>query len=220
MSSRPRLTAVALVLTLATLACQAIRGPSVEKQGEIPPGEILFKDDFSNPNSGWDQSTTVHGVTDYLDGVYRIFVNEINTDTWANPGLTFGDVHIEVEATKIGGPDDNDFGVMCRVQSPSQYYFFVISSDGYYGIGKVNGEQQEVLGVESLQPSEAIHQGNATNQIKATCIGNELSLTVNGVRLYSVNDSEFGSGDVGLIAGTFTEPGTDIHFDNFVVLKP
>lgn len=220
MTTRLRLIAATLALALATIACQAISGPTVEKQAEIPPGEVLFKDDFSDPNSGWDQTTTVHGVTDYVEGKYRIFVNEINTDTWANPGLNFGDVHIEVEATKIGGPDDNDFGIMCRVQSPSQYYFFIISSDGYFGIGKVNGEQQEVLGVESLQPSEAIRQGAGTNLIKATCIGDELSLTVNDVMLYSVNDAEFGSGDVGLIAGTFTKPGTDIHFDNFVVLKP
>lgn len=220
MTTRHRLIAAILALTLATLACQAVSGPTVEKQAEIPPGEILFKDDFSNSDSGWDQTTTIHGVTDYVNGKYRIFVAEINTDTWANPGLTFGDVQIEVEATKIGGPDDNDFGVMCRVQSPSQYYFFIISSDGYYGIGKVNGEQQEVLGVESLQPSEAIRRGEATNQIKATCIGDELSLTVNDVMLYSVNDAEFESGDVGLIAGTFTQPGTDIHFDNFIVVKP
>lgn len=220
MTTRLRLIAVILALTLASLACQAVSGPSVEKQAEIPSGEVLFKDDFSNPDSGWDQSTTVHGTTDYVDGAYRIFVDDINTDSWANPGLIFGDVHIEVEATKNGGPDDNDFGVMCRVQSPSQYYFLIISSDGYYGIGKVNGEQQAVLGVEALQPSEAIRQGEATNKIKATCIGDELSLTVNDVPLYTVRDAEFSSGDVGLIAGTFTEPGADIYFDDFLVLKP
>jgi len=76
------------------------------------------------------------------------------------------------------------------------------------------------LGMESLQPSEVIHQGAAANQIKVTCIGDELSLTVNEVLLYSVRDADFSSGDVGLIAGTFTEPGVDIHFDNFLVLKP
>jgi len=220
MTTRLRLLAITLALALASLSCQAISGPTLEKQAKLPAGEVLFMDDFSDPTSGWTQVVTESGVTDYVAGKYRIFVNEINTDTWANPGLTFGDVHIEVEATKIGGPDDNNFGVMCRMQSPSQYYFLIISSDGYYGIGKVNGEQQEVLGMESLQPSEVIHQGAAANQIKVTCIGDELSLTVNEVLLYSVRDADFSSGDVGLIAGTFTEPGVDIHFDNFLVLKP
>jgi hypothetical protein len=35
-----------------------------------------------------------------------------------------------------------------------------------------------------------------------------------------VSDSDFASGDVGLLAGTYDEVGTDIHFDNFVVRKP
>jgi len=220
MTTKQRLAVIVLVLMLTSLACQAVTGPSAEDQAALPTGEVLFKDDFSNPDSGWGRVVAENGVTDYVNGAYRIFVNETNTDTWANPELTFGDVKIEVEATKNGGPDDNDFGVMCRYQNLNQYYFFIISSDGYYGIGKVNHEQQELLGADSLQPSEIIRQGNATNQIQADCIGDELSLTVNGEKLFSVRDADFTSGDVGLIAGTFDEPGTDIYFDSFLVLKP
>jgi hypothetical protein len=33
-------------------------------------------------------------------------------------------------------------------------------------------------------------------------------------------DSTLTSGDVGLMAGTFSNPGTDILFDNFVVRQP
>ena len=32
--------------------------------------------------------------------------------------------------------------------------------------------------------------------------------------------SGFASGDVGLMAGTFGEPGADILFDNFYVYRP
>jgi hypothetical protein len=35
-----------------------------------------------------------------------------------------------------------------------------------------------------------------------------------------VQDDTFASGDVGLLAGTYDEIGTDIHFDNFVVRAP
>lgn len=220
MTTRPRLIIIAMALALASIACQAITGPTVENQASLSTGEVLFKDDFSNTSSGWDRVTAANGVTDYVDGYYRIFVNEPNTDTWANPGLTFGDVQIEVDVSKQGGPDDNDYGVMCRVQGQDQYYFFIISSDGYYGIGKVNGEQQVILGAESMQPSEAIHQGVATNHIQADCIGDELSLTVNDQLLITIQDADLSSGDVGLIAGTFTESGTDIYFDNFLVVKP
>jgi hypothetical protein len=71
-----------------------------------------------------------------------------------------------------------------------------------------------------MQPSEAIQQGAATNTIRADCVGSSLSLYVNGEKLDEVQDTEFGSGDVGLMAGSFDTPGTDIHFDNFNVTKP
>jgi len=35
-----------------------------------------------------------------------------------------------------------------------------------------------------------------------------------------VNDDDFTSGDVGILAGSFDKPGSDIYFDNFVVYKP
>ena len=74
--------------------------------------------------------------------------------------------------------------------------------------------------MDAMQPSEAIQQGGAQNTIRADCVGSTLSLYVNGQKLDEVQDTEFASGDVGLIAGSFDTPGTDIHFDNFVVTKP
>jgi hypothetical protein len=181
---------------------------------------VLFRDDFSNPSSGWDRVSVSEGVTDYAEGVYRILVNTSNTDVWANPGLNFSDARIEVDATKVGGDDNNDFGVVCRYKDNANFYFFVISSDGYYGIGKFVDGEQKLIGSESMPPSDKINTGNATNHLRADCVGNTLRLYVNDELLGEVEDSDFTSGDVGLIAGSFDQPGTDIHFDNFIVLKP
>jgi hypothetical protein len=129
-------------------------------------------------------------------------------------------VIIEVDATKVAGPDDNDFGVICRYQDENNFYFFEISSDGYYSVGKYKENQLELIGMQQMQTSDAIRQGQATNRIRASCIGSLLSLSVNGHKLIEVEDIEFSTGDVGLIAGTFETPGTDILFDNFTVIKP
>ncbi len=218
--TKPLLAVIALLL--ASLACQTISGGSTG--GEAPPSGAasgaLFQDDFSNPNSGWDSVRADEGITDYEDGVYRIVVNTPNQDVWANPGKSFTDVHIEVEATKRGGPDDNDFGVICRYQDTDNFYFFIISSDGYYGIGKVQNGAQQLLGAENMEQSDAIYQGEASNRIAAECKGDQLTLWVNGTRLFSTQDADFTSGDVGLMAGTFDTPGTDIAFDNFIVTQP
>jgi len=147
-------------------------------------------------------------------------VDAANTDVWTNPGLNFDDVIVEVDATKVDGPDDNDFGVICRYQDVDNFYFFLISSDGYYGIGRVVNDEQILIGKDQLYPDEAIHQGEEINHIRADCVGSSLTLHVNGVELAEVQDDSFVSGDVGLLAGTFDQPGTDILFDNFVVKKP
>ncbi len=142
-------------------------------------------------------------------------------DLWANPGKSFqADVRIEVDATKTDGPDDNDLGVICRYQDASNYYYFLISSDGYAVIARVLDGNQEYISADSMVSTDAIHQGDATNHIRADCVGSSLALYVNGVQVATVSDSSFSRGDVGLIAGTFSEPGTDILFDNFYVYKP
>jgi hypothetical protein len=207
-------------LMLVTLACSITGGnDTASSESDLPP-DILFIDDFSDESSGWDRINEDEGVTDYSDGVYRIAVNTDNTDIWANPGLSFTDTVIEVDAKKVGGPDDNDFGIICRYQDLSNFYFFIISSDGFYGIAKVIDGEQILIGLENMEYSDTINQGNSSNKLRADCIGKNLVLHINGQKLLEVNDSQYSTGDVGLIAGTFNVAGTDIHFDNFIVRKP
>jgi hypothetical protein len=206
-----------IILVLASLACQA---PIIKRLLPSQSGKILFQDDFTDPSSGWNRVTTTKGQTDYADGVYRIFVNEPNLDIWSMPGRKFTDVHIEVDALKVGGERDNRFGIICRAVSVDSFYTFIVSSDGYYGIGKIKGQDYHLIGMDALQPSKAIRLGTALNRLRADCVGDRLTLYVNGEKLAEVQDAEFASGDVGLIAGTYQSAGTDIRFDNFIVTQP
>lgn len=182
---------------------------------------LLFYDDFSDPNSGWDQVDETNYFANYYLNAYRIRVDTDMSDSWANPGdHTFGDVVIEVDATKNGGPDDNDFGLICRYLDTDRYYYAVISSDGYYGISKVTPESTTILGNDNLVYSDVINQGFTTNHIRFDCAGNVLTLYVNGQQLDQQSDGDYTSGNVGLLAGTYDTPGTDILFDNFGVYAP
>jgi len=204
------------ILILASLSCRTILPSKTDEQ----PGKILYQDDFSDPSSGWNQVSTDQGSTEYADGVYRVLVNETNMDIWSKPSVEFSDVRIEVDALKVGGDRDNRFGLICRAVDQNSFYTFVISSDGYYGIGKIKGEEYQLIGMDALQRSDAIKLGSELNHIRADCIGKSLTLYVNGQRLTTVEDLEFALGGVGLIAGTYDKPGTDVRFDNFVVYQP
>lgn len=210
------------LFVLAALACSFGSSGSGDSGNQTTTDlEVLFKDDFSNTNSGWDRVQDDDGINDYVDGGYRILVNKENWYFWSNPGLNFSDVIIDVDAKKIGGPDDNDFGVICRYKDNSNFYFFTVSSDGYYGISKIIDGEEFMIGMDSLQFNDkVVNLGAASNHIQASCIGNSLTLKVNNTTLADVKDSDLTSGDVGLIAGTYDEIGTDILFDSFVVSKP
>jgi hypothetical protein len=216
-----KIYAILAVLALVALACSISPVSTPSGGGGGQDSNVLFSDDFSDTGSDWDRRQDSNYVTDYANGGYRIYVNDTNYDIWANPSKSFpGDVRIEVDATKAGGPEDNEFGVICRYQDVENFYFFLISSDGYAAIGKYqNGEQQLISG-ESMEQVDGISAGAATNHMRADCVGSNLSLYANGNLLVTATDSRFTSGDVGLMAGTFSEPGTDILFDNFFVYKP
>jgi hypothetical protein len=208
-----------IFLFLASLACST--GSLQATNSPAGAGNtVLFQDDFSDPSSGW---MTVHEpdqIMAYENGGFRIWVNQPNFDYWSVPGLRFTDVSIEVDITKLGGPDDNDIGVICRYKNSDNFYGFLISSDGYYGISERQNGEHQVIGMDGMKHSSTIHTGNAVNHVRADCVGNTLTLSVNGVQLVKVEDSSLAVGDVGLLAGSFDQPGVDILFDNFVVKKP
>ena len=208
-------------LLLAILAL-LISGPGCSSTSDKPGENVLYQDDFSNETTGWPRARTDEGITDYENGIYRIFVNLENQDYPRTPGLNLqSDLRVEVDATKVAGSDDNDFGVMCRYQDNNNFYQFFVSSDGYVGILKMVDGASQNISADQLIDHPAVNIGNAMNRIGADCLGDTLTMYVNGQQVLTARDTTFMTGgDVGIFAGTYDEPGTDIHFDNFIVIKP
>ena len=107
---------------------------------------------------------------------------------------------------------------MCRYQN-GNYYFFVVSNDGFYAIGKFTNGQAILIGQESMVQSESI-QPDGANHLRADCIGTTLTFYVNDKQVASTLDADFATGGVGVLAGSFDEPGVDLLFQDFVVLQP
>jgi hypothetical protein len=183
-------------------------------------GQALYYDDFSDPTSGWPQTTTANGSLGYTDSAYRMLVQSPGYDLRAVSGQAYGDVQIEVDATRLAGPVYNRFGLICRFQDMDNFYIFIISSDGYYAIGKIKNGTVSLLGQEMMAYSDFIQKSGGTNHLRFDCIGNTLTGTVNGQVLAITNDADFSGGDAGLLTGSFDESGVKVSFDNFVVYKP
>jgi hypothetical protein len=208
-----------LMILLANVGCVPLLSASVAP-ATPEPGTVLFADDFSHPPGGWGIWNRDGASVGYHDDGLRIQVNSRQYDFWSVAGRNFRDVQIETDATKIGGPNDNDFGILCRYLDKDNFYLLVISSDGYYGIAKLKTGRYSMIGADTLQYSSTIAAGMGRVHLRADCVGDRLSLYANGEKLVEAKDSDFASGDVGVLAGAYNEQGVDILFDNFVVKKP
>lgn len=200
-------------------------------------GELPWTDDFSDPTSGWLAESDASAEVEYHDGVMRILIKAPNRLAWASAGREFSDFRLTVEATQVAGPDDNEYGVLVRMQDPDHFYCFSVSGDGYYLVSKYDGEDWEALSGADWLPSDAIYLGAATNRLEVICQGTALTFLVNGEKLFHVDDvrirpvddkdlvfqiedASYRRGDIGLYAGSFFEPGVEIHFDNLRVDSP
>lgn len=203
----------ALAVTGVLAACQS--SPPV-----AAAGQVLFQDDFSRSFSGWDRYRGSAYRVDYEGGSYHIRVELPNADAVSNPGLDFGDVRLQVEASRAEGPDNNLFGLICRYQDPGDFYFFAVSSDGYAGIGVSKDGRRHLLSHETLLPAAQVLGGTSTNVLRADCIGYQLQLYVNGSLVSQAQAAEWPEGDVGLMVGSYEQGGVEIVFDNFSVTQP
>ena len=187
-------------------------------------GAVLFADDFSGEQDcGWVEYNKGGAVVALEDGVLNISTSSPGEIWWTNPERTFDDVIINVKAAQISGVDDNAYGVICRYQDEENFYLFLISGDGYYAIGKYSGIDVPITYLTpdgQYQSSDLINQGVASNDVQASCIGDQLSLAVNGQPLLTVTDSDIASGDVGLASSALQLGTVEIAFDDFRVFAP
>lgn len=208
---------VAGVITGGMLACQVESLISAPSTPQI--SNLLFFDDFNNPDSGWDQYSN-EVVREYYQGTYHINIPLRNYITWSAAHQSFGDVWVRVELANTGSADITEMGLICRMVDGENFYFLTIRSDGYYAVQRMEDGVESYIGMDGYQFSEAVNPGITTNQIEARCIGDRLSLSVNGQQVIVVNDSSFQVGDVGILAGTFEQGNADIFYDNFEVHRP
>ena len=206
-----------IILLLAGCQIQFLTADTLPWVGEE---KVLFRDDFSYETGGWRTYQDSLSFAGYQSGGFRLWANVPHYQFWSVPGLNLQDTVVYTSASKLDGPDDNIYGILCRYQDPANYYALVIGSDGYYGIFKMIAGQQTLIGQPHMDFSEEINRGKNSNEITALCHENRLALIVNGTPLIQVEDSTLTYGDVGLIVGNFAETGVDILFDDFIVVKP
>lgn len=206
-------------------AAPATDAPPTEAQA--PVGNVIFSDDFSVPSVEMEDYVGDGGSAGTENGVY-VVRSTGDLWQWGKSNSQFENTVIEADVTMIAGPsnDNAGFGIVCRLTEREDTsvdgYMLAISGDGYYTIRSITSSSMSAL--VDWAYSDAVKQGNATNRIRATCNGSDLSLEVNGELVASATTIAGGatSGSVAFAAISFEtdQPYAEGHFDNLVVSQP
>jgi tetratricopeptide (TPR) repeat protein len=183
-----------------------------------PAFSLAWQDDFSTPERDWGETSDLQSVKRFENGQYHISVNASELFIWSTAGQDLADFIVEIEATQVSGPNDNGYGLLFRFQDDQHFYRFDISGDGFYLLSK-RLENQWVTLVDWTE-SPFIHKGQATNRLKVICQSSQISLYVNDRHLTDFSDVSYSHGDIGLFAGTLSQGGVHISFDNLKVWAP
>ena len=219
-------TVIAVVLepsaTINAITPQAtvVSSPSVAPLATTPrpANDVLMEDDFSAPRNAWLSEVTEQAEKGYEDGEFRLTVYQPEYSTWSypDPPRDFADFALEVDARRVSGPLDNEFGVLVRYQPETdEFYLFAISSNGFYSVQKYQANEWQKL--VAWTESAAILQGEDVNRLRVTGQGDKMRFFVNGEPLTQVEDASFRSGSVGLLASTNEKGGVAVAFDNLRV---
>ncbi|MHB1357513.1 MAG: hypothetical protein ACYCZF_16210 [Anaerolineae bacterium] len=190
-----------------------VASPTEKASGSITKGAKLYSETFADSSTGWDEwDSSGKSRAAYEDGKYVLEIFAVNRMIWGNGYQDFDDFVMEVETTKLGGPDDNGFGIVFRYVDSANFYVFKASSDGQYAFGYYLDDEWTEVVPWSL--TDTVIQGESTNKLSVACKGNHYILSINGKVVEDLTDDTFSSGDIGVMAASRSEAGVKVTFDN------
>ncbi len=214
----------ALLLGGLLAAC----GNSAPSQ-KVQEGALLLRVDFQEPGQ-WEEGRYPADAEDPTavlaleDGRYRIDyrAEDAASLTWGLGGGAYENVIVEVTTEQLSAADDNLYGVGCRMATDERGdvsgYVLLVSGDGHYGIAELSRRSLDFI-LEWHQ-TDAIHQGQATNTLRAVCVEDYLALYVNGEFLGEAKDSRYArSGQIALVAGAAKGVSVSVAFDDLAVYE-
>ena len=210
-------TSSSLSATSTTLPAQQLKPLPTASLTMLSP---TFKEDFGKGISNYWAYFLTLGKKDDVEisaqGEHlRISIAE--QDTYAYliyEKQIYKNVRIDAEITNQGN-NNNNVGLICRF-SKEGWYEFNISSSGVYSIYAYDNKQYRLI---QNGGSELIHMNKATNQYRAECYDNSLTLYINHEKVWQGQDATFTQGMIGISAAAKKYQPIKVDFEWIQVTK-
>jgi tetratricopeptide (TPR) repeat protein len=178
----------------------------------ITEREATLIETFDTYNGRWQTVDRDDRTMRLSRGLYELTLNVPELITWQSGAIVASDFVLAVDTVFLDGPQSGGADILFRFVDDNNFYELSLYSNGRYGLyALVNGEWKTL--VKATQ-SAAIRTGNkAHNQVEIFAQGKTISVAVNGVLLFTHEDTLFESGDIALGLFTNDEAGVKIGFE-------
>jgi len=209
---------LAILFILLLSSCTNESTSSVSPTATTNPFDrLVFRDGFDSQDGNWTTYSGKDGSAFYENG--KLHIKNYTASVYPSGSYIqpqFSDFALEVEMELVSGSSANWQSVICRYNGVGDSYMFCINANGKYSILK------SVEGVATMlrtpTPSSYIKTGlGVANNIRVECIGNSLTLYVNGFSVAQVSDNTFVAGQVGFSVESTSGEYSEVAFDNVVI---
>lgn len=165
------------------------------------PAPDFFTETFQGDLSLWPYSVTIGDPSKFTEAQtsngLRLTLDDpkLYVYYYYDPYL-YQDVRLDLTFTNKGH-NSNNINLVCRSSTDGRYEF-TVQNDGLWQIWIYDALQNNYVMVAD-GGSTAIRSGQQENIVTATCIGDALTLYINGVKAKSVTDTQynFSKGQIG-----------------------
>jgi len=200
---------------LMAVVLASVLGGAIGCSGE--PASDSWATSFDD-GDGWNLSSDAVADVSIADGTLQVHVFSPGQLAWASSQSDWQDCHVEVSATQVSGPIDNEYGILMRMEDDQSFYAFSVSGDGYVRAARYVDGLWSLLGPD-WTPSDAVSQGAVTNRLEVIAVGAHFEFRVNDQTVLEVEDTDAKSGPIGLYAGAFSEGDVVVTFDDLNVTQ-
>jgi serine protease Do len=181
-----------------------------------------FEGDYNPDNwssftlgSGSDKNLVIQQEGDHL--LFDLGDKNLYVYYMYNP-YTYQDVSLTLNAENRGR-NNNNVSLVCRMNKDgTQWYEFSVESGGVWYLYAVDGKYN----ILDNGGTTALKQGKEVNEYRMDCVGDEITLYINGTELKTVKDSTYGfnEGSVGFNISSLNVLPVTVDVNWFDIAQP
>ena len=200
----------------AEYSISATDTPNATVTSVPPQTNILFSDDFSNPQSGWLTNDNEFLKSFYDEGEYviRAYAGSGLRGGVASRLFTDGILSVQLRQTD-GDPEQTGSFIAWRYVDTNNYYALLIRGSGEYLVYKILDGEWKALTLDAFSPFLAT-DGTGI-EVSITFSGDVFDIYFNSQYALSITDPTFSTGSIGFGAVASSNSDVEVRMDDLTL---